>query len=73
MYFCNCGGCWPIFFFFEVDKQAAFAIMGKQISEIKDFLLTALRKDAQSVKIKHSRDVININVRCKKCLYSLCL
>uniref|UniRef100_A0A9I9DRT7 60S ribosomal protein L38 n=1 Tax=Cucumis melo TaxID=3656 RepID=A0A9I9DRT7_CUCME len=30
----------------------------KQIHEIKDFLLTARRKDARSVKIKRSKDVV---------------
>ncbi|PWA46971.1 1,3-beta-glucan synthase subunit FKS1-like, domain-1 [Artemisia annua] len=30
----------------------------KQIHEIKDFLLTARRKDARSVKIKRSKDIV---------------
>ncbi|WJX46638.1 hypothetical protein P8452_33418 [Trifolium repens] len=34
------------------------ASMAKQIHEIKDFLLTARRKDARSVKIKRSKDVV---------------
>lgn len=45
----------------------------KQISEIKDFLLTARRKDARSVKIKRSKDVVKFKVRCKKYLYTLCV
>ncbi|KAE8652232.1 hypothetical protein Csa_022119, partial [Cucumis sativus] len=32
--------------------------MPKQIHEIKDFLLTARRKDARSVKIKRRKDVV---------------
>ncbi|KAH9545379.1 hypothetical protein CY35_12G044800 [Sphagnum magellanicum] len=47
--------------------------MAKQISEIKDFLLTARRKDARSVKIKRSKDVVKFKVRCKKYLYTLCV
>ncbi|KAI6684344.1 hypothetical protein NL676_030257 [Syzygium grande] len=37
---------------------AVRATMPKQIHEIKDFLLTARRKDARSVKIKRSKDVV---------------
>ncbi|KAK5793581.1 hypothetical protein PVK06_034733 [Gossypium arboreum] len=47
--------------------------MPKQIHEIKDFLLTARRKDARSVKIKKSRDVVKFKVRCSKYLYTLCV
>ncbi len=49
------------------------AIMPKQISEIKDFLLTARRKDARSVKIKRSKNVVKFKVRCSKYLYTLCV
>ncbi|WVY94902.1 hypothetical protein V8G54_033990 [Vigna mungo] len=45
----------------------------KQIHEIKDFLLTARRKDARSVKIKRSRDVVKFKVRCSTYLYTLCV
>ncbi|KAK9033234.1 hypothetical protein V6N11_018269 [Hibiscus sabdariffa] len=45
----------------------------KQIHEIKDFLLTARRKDARSVKIKKSRDIVKFKVRCSKYLYTLCV
>ncbi|CAA2959837.1 60S ribosomal L38-like [Olea europaea subsp. europaea] len=45
--------------------------MPKQIHEIKDFLLTARRKDARSVKIKKSKDVVKFKVRCSKYLYTL--
>ncbi|KAL5175208.1 60S ribosomal protein L38 [Glycine soja] len=67
----------------EVPKEArSFAVvtshnsqttMPKQIHEIKDFLLTARRKDARSVKIKRSRDVVKFKVRCSKYLYTLCV
>ncbi|KAF6140102.1 hypothetical protein GIB67_001843 [Kingdonia uniflora] len=45
----------------------------KKINEIKDFLLTARRKDARSVKIKRSKDVVKFKVRCSKYLYNLCV
>lgn len=45
----------------------------KQISEIKDFLLTESWKDARSIKIKRSKDVIKFKARCKKYLYTLCM
>ncbi|THG02299.1 hypothetical protein TEA_012270 [Camellia sinensis var. sinensis] len=45
----------------------------KQIHEIKDFLLTARRKDARSVKIKRSKDVVKFKVRCSRYLYTLCV
>lgn len=48
-------------------------VQPKQIHEIKDFLLTARRKDARSVKIKRSRDVVKFKVRCSKYLYTLCV
>ena len=49
------------------------ALQPRQISEIKDFLLTARRKDARSVKIKKSGDVTKFKVRCKRYLYTLCV
>ncbi|KFK37177.1 hypothetical protein AALP_AA4G224000 [Arabis alpina] len=48
-------------------------IMPKQIHEIKDFLLTARRKDARSVKIKRSKDLVKFKVRCSRYLYTLCV
>ncbi|KAL2633800.1 hypothetical protein R1flu_005279 [Riccia fluitans] len=45
--------------------------MPKQISKIMDFLLTARRMDARSVKIKRGKDVVTFKVRCKKYLYTL--
>ncbi|XP_028555500.1 60S ribosomal protein L38-like [Dendrobium catenatum] len=45
----------------------------KQIHEIKDFLLTARRKDARSVKIKRSKGVVKFKVRCSKYLYTHCV
>ncbi|MCO5583877.1 hypothetical protein L7F22_037792 [Adiantum nelumboides] len=43
------------------------------IAEIKDFLLIARRKDARSIKIKRSKDVVKFQVRCKKYLCTLCV
>ena len=48
-----------------------YGLQPKQIHEIKDFLLIARRKDARSVKIKRSKDVVKFNVRCSKYLYTL--
>lgn len=45
--------------------------MPKEIMEIKDFLLTARRKDAKSVKIKKNRDNTKFKVRCSRYLYTL--
>ncbi|CAL4176088.1 unnamed protein product, partial [Meganyctiphanes norvegica] len=45
--------------------------MPKQIMEIKDFLLTARRKDAKSVKIKKNPDNVKFKVRCSRYLYTL--
>ena len=45
----------------------------KQINEIKDFLLTARRKDARSVKIKKTGTRTKFKVRCSKYLYTLCV
>eukprot|EP01023_Acetabularia_acetabulum_P017432 TRINITY_DN1869_c0_g1_i5.p5 TRINITY_DN1869_c0_g1~~TRINITY_DN1869_c0_g1_i5.p5 ORF type:complete len:107 (+),score=9.19 TRINITY_DN1869_c0_g1_i5:85-405(+) len=47
--------------------------MPKQIHEIKDFLLTARRSDARSVKIKKTSGVTKFKVRCSKYLYTLCV
>jgi large subunit ribosomal protein L38e len=45
--------------------------MPKEIKEIKDFLLTARRKDAKSVKIKKNADNTKFKVRCSRFLYTL--
>lgn len=61
------------FVFQRVDVGILVNMQPKQIHEIKDFLLTARRKDARSVKIKRSRDVVKFKVRCSKYLYTLCV
>ncbi|ORX60812.1 ribosomal protein L38e [Piromyces finnis] len=43
----------------------------KQVKEIKDFLIIARRKDAQSVKIKKNNRQTKFKVRCSKYLYTL--
>ena len=53
--------------------SALFCVQPRQINEIKDFLLTARRKDARSVKIKKSGDVTKFKVRCTRYLYTLCV
>ncbi|OEL24697.1 60S ribosomal protein L38, partial [Dichanthelium oligosanthes] len=45
----------------------------KQIHEIKDFLLTARRKDARSVRIKRAKGAVKFKVRCSRYLYTLCV
>ncbi|XP_077972933.1 large ribosomal subunit protein eL38 [Styela clava] len=45
--------------------------MPKEIKEIKDFLLTARRKDAKSVKIKKNKENTKFKVRCSRYLYTL--
>lgn len=45
----------------------------KEIKEIKEFLLTARRKDARSVKIKKTGGQTKFKVRCSKYLYTLCV
>ncbi|KJE89915.1 60S ribosomal protein L38 [Capsaspora owczarzaki ATCC 30864] len=45
--------------------------MPKQINEIKEFLLTARRKDATSVKIKKAKQYTKFKVRCSRYLYTL--
>jgi len=47
--------------------------MPKQITEIKEFLLTARRKDARSVKIKKAKTSTKFKVRCQRYLYTLCV
>lgn len=50
------------------------ALQPRQITEIKEFLLAARRKDARSVKIKKTRSgVTKFKVRCTKYLYTLCV
>lgn len=58
---------------FPTAAAAPAAVSPKQISEIKDFLLTESWKDARSIKIKRSKDVIKFKARCKKYLYTLCM
>lgn len=50
---------------------ARLVAMPRKIEEIKDFLLTARRKDAKSVKIKKNKDNVKFKVRCSRYLYTL--
>ncbi|KAI8908963.1 ribosomal protein L38e [Gorgonomyces haynaldii] len=45
--------------------------MPKQVTEIKEFLQLAARKDAKAVKIKKTGDKHKFKVRCSKYLYTL--
>ncbi|KND00837.1 60S ribosomal protein L38 [Spizellomyces punctatus DAOM BR117] len=53
------------------STEKVAAKMPKQIKEIKDFLMTARRKDAKSVKIKKNANQVKFKVRCSKYLYTL--
>ncbi|VDM15200.1 unnamed protein product [Wuchereria bancrofti] len=54
-----------------VCQGEGFSEMPRQITEIKEFLMTARRKDAKSVKIKKNPDNVKFKVRCSKYLYTL--
>ncbi|CAJ1448247.1 unnamed protein product [Effrenium voratum] len=45
--------------------------MPKQITEIRQFLQIARRKDARSVKIKKNGTQTKFKIRCSKYLYTL--
>ncbi|KAJ1555327.1 60S ribosomal protein L38 [Cladochytrium tenue] len=45
--------------------------MPKQIKEIKEFLMTARRKDAKQVRIKKNGSQFKFKVRCSRYLYTL--
>ena len=45
--------------------------MPKQISDIRDFLQKARRKDAKSVKIKKTKTSTKFKIRCSRYLYTL--
>merc|ERR1712142_694283 len=49
-----------------------YITMAREIKEIKEFLLTARRKDAKSVKILKKKDnSVKFKVRCSRYLYTL--
>lgn len=56
-----------------VTSERILGVQPKQIHEIKDFLLTARRKDARSVRIKRTKDAVKFKVRCSRYLYTLCV
>ncbi|EGD80982.1 ribosomal protein L38 [Salpingoeca rosetta] len=45
--------------------------MPKEIKEIKEFLMTARRKDAKTVKIMKTKGYVKFKVRCSRYLYTL--
>ena len=55
------------------NQYVVLLLQPKQIHEIKDFLLTARRKDARSVRIKRTKDAVKFKVRCSRYLYTLCV
>ncbi|KAG7324707.1 hypothetical protein KOW79_011023 [Hemibagrus wyckioides] len=61
-------------FYKEKERSVKLCFSGRmprKIEEIKDFLLTARRKDAKSVKIKKNKDNVKFKVRCSRYLYTL--
>ncbi|CAN6183688.1 unnamed protein product, partial [Urochloa humidicola] len=59
--------------FASAASSTRAATMPKEIHEIKDFLLTARRKDARSVRIKRAKGAVKFKVRCSRYLYTLCV
>ncbi|GFV53011.1 60S ribosomal protein L38 [Trichonephila clavipes] len=57
------------FGYFQLDPSPQLT-MPRQIMEIKEFLLTARRKDAKSVKIKKNSENVKFKVRCSRFLYT---
>lgn len=57
--------------FFGLCPCCLLTSQPRQILEIKSFLVTARRKDAQSVKIKKSSTSTKFKVRCSKYMYTL--
>ena len=55
----------------DAIKFLRFVTMPRQIHDIKEFLLTARRKDAKSVKIKKNTDNVKFKIRCSRYLYTL--
>ncbi|XP_072887149.1 large ribosomal subunit protein eL38-like [Hemitrygon akajei] len=55
----------------RTSTAGSAATMPRMIAEIKDFLLTARRKDARSVKVKKNKDNVKFKVRCSRHLYTL--
>merc|ERR1739848_593373 len=54
------------------QTEQSIKTMAREIKEIKDFLLTARRKDAKSVKIMKKKDnTVKFKVRCSRYLYTL--
>lgn len=45
--------------------------MPREIKEVKEFLVTARRKDANSVKIKKNPNNTKFKIRCSRFLYTL--
>lgn len=69
---CDGGGQFQLRFSSLCGRQSrARVAMPRKIEEIKDFLLTARRKDAKSVKIKKNKDNVKFKVRCSRYLYTL--
>uniref|UniRef100_A0A803V8G1 Large ribosomal subunit protein eL38 n=1 Tax=Ficedula albicollis TaxID=59894 RepID=A0A803V8G1_FICAL len=62
------GELWGLF---QGPTSLGLALQPRKIEEIKDFLLTARRKDAKSVKIKKNKDNVKFKVRCSRYLYTL--
>ncbi|PNX73291.1 60S ribosomal protein l38-like [Trifolium pratense] len=59
----------PKFSILKLERADCLGGSGNRSSEDNN----ARRKDARSVKIKRSKDVVKFKVRCSKYLYTLCV
>mmetsp|Transcript_10935 Transcript_10935/g.37678 ORF Transcript_10935/g.37678 Transcript_10935/m.37678 type:complete len:131 (+) Transcript_10935:230-622(+) len=54
-----------------LPRRPSVGTMPKEISDIRDFLQKARRRDAKSVKIKKTKGVVKFKIRCSRYLYTL--
>ena len=54
-----------------ISKKSTDQTMPKQITDIRDFLQKARRKDAKLVKIRKRPDQTKFKIRCSRLLYTL--
>ena len=55
----------------RLPPRPSIGTMPKEISDIRDFLQKARRRDAKSVKIKKTKGVVKFKIRCSRYLYTL--
>ena len=62
-----------LYFFFQTPSVKLSSNMPKQVTDIKEFLVVARRKDAREVRIKKDKkkNTTKFKVRCSRFLYTL--